>query len=233
MIIYGILTLGLVVALILFREWARRIFWAWVVVLAALSAHDYFKIESEKAAVRAVLHESFALWAGIDVTSLEAQASFRNAGRLAENYPLHWCEGSWEKMMLIHGVANQMMLALNVYKDALERIAAERARENARAAERRAEEDRHRTAEEKAARGWRTILVDSEPAGAKVFVEGIEMGITPQEVEAVPGSYSITVRKDGFDWWSEKVVVWPGSSPKIMVRLVARPKISSAEVSQR
>ncbi|MGR3174615.1 MAG: PEGA domain-containing protein [Candidatus Scalindua sp.] len=53
-----------------------------------------------------------------------------------------------------------------------------------------------------------SISVMSKPAKARIFLDGKEVGTTPDILESVdPGSHEVEVRKDGYDVWSKSVEV--------------------------
>lgn len=214
--IYGILVLTLVVALILFRERARRIFWAWMVVFVSFSIYDYREIEAGKTAVRATLAESFWTWKFSDLSSALAERSRENAGKLADGLPLHWWEDNFERYALREGVTNQWLLAVEEQRQAA-RVAVE-------------QEKKKKVAMRKAAEGWRTLSIQSQPPGATIEIDGRSLGETPGEIELLPGTYRITVAKAGFSSWSDLVAVRAGSSPKITVGLSRPPESSDVRI---
>jgi formylglycine-generating enzyme required for sulfatase activity len=54
---------------------------------------------------------------------------------------------------------------------------------------------------------WADVTVNSEPAGAQVFVGGEAKGVTPLKTEILAGNHPIELRLDGFKPWSTDVQV--------------------------
>ncbi len=53
-----------------------------------------------------------------------------------------------------------------------------------------------------------TILVESEPANAGIYIDGKEAGKTPGSLKSVvPGTHEVEVRIDGYESWSESIDV--------------------------
>jgi diacylglycerol kinase family enzyme len=53
-----------------------------------------------------------------------------------------------------------------------------------------------------------SILIESEPAKAKIYLNGKNVGTTAETITGlVPGKYSVEVRMDGYEVWSESVEV--------------------------
>jgi hypothetical protein len=53
-----------------------------------------------------------------------------------------------------------------------------------------------------------SIIVESEPTNAKIFVDNDYIGVTPAEIcQVVPGRYAVNIKKDGYDIWKQMVVV--------------------------
>jgi len=53
-----------------------------------------------------------------------------------------------------------------------------------------------------------SILVESEPANATIYLDGIEAGITPDTLRSIiPGRHMVEVKMDGYKAWSKSIVV--------------------------
>jgi formylglycine-generating enzyme required for sulfatase activity len=55
--------------------------------------------------------------------------------------------------------------------------------------------------------GWSKVTVETDPAGAGVFVAGKERGMTPLSLDLDAGSYRLELRRDGFKPWVTDVQV--------------------------
>jgi len=64
------------------------------------------------------------------------------------------------------------------------------------------------------------LAVDSEPKGAKVFVDGVERGETPLAVRLAPGRHTLSVLKENYNEHVEEVTVEAGKSLERTVELV-------------
>ncbi|MCP4302291.1 MAG: PEGA domain-containing protein [Gammaproteobacteria bacterium] len=56
---------------------------------------------------------------------------------------------------------------------------------------------------------WAEVSVRSEPAGAAIFADDEQVGVTPATIELLEGTHDITVAKDGFAAWDGSVVAEP------------------------
>ncbi len=54
---------------------------------------------------------------------------------------------------------------------------------------------------------WAEVTVSSEPAGAKLFVDGEERGVTPVTTQILAGNHPVELRMDGFKSWTTDVQV--------------------------
>jgi len=53
-----------------------------------------------------------------------------------------------------------------------------------------------------------SIIVESEPTNARIFVDNDYIGVTPAEIcQVIPGRYAVNIKKDGYDIWKQMVVV--------------------------
>lgn len=57
---------------------------------------------------------------------------------------------------------------------------------------------------------WAAISFDSEPGGAQVFVDDIEVGVTPVRVDVVAGRRAIRLKHAGFKTWQAQIDVVAG-----------------------
>jgi formylglycine-generating enzyme required for sulfatase activity len=63
------------------------------------------------------------------------------------------------------------------------------------------------TLEPKLTPGWSQVTVETDPAGARVFVAGKDRGATPLSFDLDAGSYRLDLRRDGFKPWVTDVQV--------------------------
>jgi hypothetical protein len=64
----------------------------------------------------------------------------------------------------------------------------------------------------------RGVYVKTVPRGAKVFIDGIERGVTPLTIEnIVSGTHTILIKKDYYENWERKVSVAGGNRLYIAV----------------
>jgi formylglycine-generating enzyme required for sulfatase activity len=54
---------------------------------------------------------------------------------------------------------------------------------------------------------WAEVTVSSEPAGAKLFVDGEERGVTPVTTQILAGNHPVELRMEGFKSWTTDVQV--------------------------
>jgi PEGA domain. len=65
-----------------------------------------------------------------------------------------------------------------------------------------------------------SLMVESEPANAAIFVDGKEIGHTPEIImSSAKGTHAIEVRMDGYDIWKENVDIEPGTENSITATL--------------
>lgn len=75
---------------------------------------------------------------------------------------------------------------------------------------------------------WATYAIASEPAGATVFVDDVEVGVTPASVDVVAGSRVIRLKRAGFKSWQTRLDVVAGDDRTLTtVRLEAADAILS------
>jgi len=67
---------------------------------------------------------------------------------------------------------------------------------------------------------WADVSVQSEPAGAAIFVGDEQVGVTPAIIELLEGTHEITVAKDGYAAWDGHVEAEPNIPQSIpLIRL--------------
>ncbi|MBE3519135.1 MAG: PEGA domain-containing protein [Firmicutes bacterium] len=75
------------------------------------------------------------------------------------------------------------------------------------------------------------LLVESEPKGAAVFLDGTEMGKTPATLEGVkPGRRRVTLTYPGYREWSTEVELLPGKEHKVSANLSPLPPEAVFEI---
>lgn len=75
------------------------------------------------------------------------------------------------------------------------------------------------------------LLVESEPKGAMVFLDGTELGKTPATFEGIkPGKRQLTLTYPGYREWSTQVELLPGKEHTISVSLSPLPPEAVFEV---
>lgn len=67
------------------------------------------------------------------------------------------------------------------------------------------------------------VSVRTEPLGARVVVDGVERGPSPQTLELPPGEHTIAVDKPGFVAQQQTIDVEPGTPQELVLTLVAQP----------
>lgn len=68
-----------------------------------------------------------------------------------------------------------------------------------------------------------TLLVQSEPGGAVVMLDGGDTGqITPAELQTLPGTHTVSLRLEGYELADATVDVGPGGSSEVEVTLTER-----------
>lgn len=68
-----------------------------------------------------------------------------------------------------------------------------------------------------------SVSVRTEPLGARVVVDGTELGLTPQAVELPPGEHTVAVDKPGFVAQQQTITVEPGTPQELVITLAAAP----------
>ena len=65
-----------------------------------------------------------------------------------------------------------------------------------------------------------SLMVESEPANAVIFIDGKEIGHTPEIImSSAKGTHTVEVRMDGYEIWKEKVDIEPGTEKSITATL--------------
>jgi len=88
--------------------------------------------------------------------------------------------------------------------------------------------DKARQAEAKQARG--RVVINSVPAGTKVYVDEVAAGTAPGSVAASPGEHVVRVEKAGYYSWAEKVTVV--SYAKVEKEAVLKKNLGSQALKQ-
>jgi len=65
-----------------------------------------------------------------------------------------------------------------------------------------------------------TVSLQSEPMDAEVLVDGDFRGTTPFSLKLSAGTYTIEMRRDGFEPWSRELVVVGGDDTRVKAILV-------------
>jgi len=80
------------------------------------------------------------------------------------------------------------------------------------------------TAPPTAPRSVLTALIESTPAGARISIDGRDLGPTPLMVRQLrPGTHTLELRLPGYRLWSQRLTVAAGDSRKIMATLEREP----------
>lgn len=69
-----------------------------------------------------------------------------------------------------------------------------------------------------------TVSLQSEPGDAEVSVDGEFRGTTPFSLKLTSGTYTIEVRREGYQPWSRELVVVGGDDTRVKAILVPLPK---------
>jgi hypothetical protein len=73
-----------------------------------------------------------------------------------------------------------------------------------------------------------SIMIDSEPTKAHIFLNGKEVGTTPETISVLdPGKYNVEVKLDGYEVWSKSTKVKIGKESILKAAL----QIKSGSVS--
>lgn len=68
------------------------------------------------------------------------------------------------------------------------------------------------------------ISIDSKPVGASVFIEGIQVGITPVTLKkTISGKQSIEIQKKGYEKWQSIVDILPDTDNDLTATLIPLP----------
>lgn len=75
-----------------------------------------------------------------------------------------------------------------------------------------------------------TLAVSSEPAGAAIFLDGVDTGeVTPADFETTAGAHTITLRQDGFDEGTEAVTATFGTRHEVAITLTQHVEPATLE----
>jgi hypothetical protein len=64
-----------------------------------------------------------------------------------------------------------------------------------------------------------SLLIESDPAGADVELDGKFVGNTPTTLHLKPGDYTVVVKKEGFQPWSRKVAALSANELRLAAEL--------------
>ncbi|WP_232156308.1 protein kinase domain-containing protein [Methanocaldococcus infernus] len=67
-----------------------------------------------------------------------------------------------------------------------------------------------------------SLYIESNPPGAKIYIDGKYMGITPKTIDVTPGSHELKLVKQGFEEYSTEVYISPGEFKTINAKLVPK-----------
>lgn len=83
-------------------------------------------------------------------------------------------------------------------------------------------------AKEEAPAALGSVSVSSTPLGARIRVDGVDRGLTPQQLELEPGEHAVIVDKPGFVEREQKITVEAGVEQKLELELTAEPAAASS-----
>ena len=63
------------------------------------------------------------------------------------------------------------------------------------------------------------LVVNTDPARAKVYLDGVYYGMSPLHVEAAPGVHKVEAKLKGYKTASEKVSIRKGDSTELELTL--------------
>ncbi|MGI9264109.1 MAG: PEGA domain-containing protein [Gammaproteobacteria bacterium] len=69
---------------------------------------------------------------------------------------------------------------------------------------------------------WAVVTLDSEPAGASLFVDGEMVAQTPAQIDLRSGSHEMELRLDGFKTWRQQIIAEP-NTPQTLDPVTLRP----------
>jgi formylglycine-generating enzyme required for sulfatase activity len=69
----------------------------------------------------------------------------------------------------------------------------------------------HQSVVAKLTPNWAPVSIATEPPGATVLVDGVEVGVTPIDAEVTAGERQIEARLSGYNAWTNKVIVSAGT----------------------
>jgi hypothetical protein len=75
------------------------------------------------------------------------------------------------------------------------------------------------------------LLVESDPPGASLAVDGEEVGLAPREIELAAGTHTITAKSDGFIAATRTVSAVSGVNERLTIRLLPVPTSSTRKVA--
>jgi len=76
-----------------------------------------------------------------------------------------------------------------------------------------------------------TLVVDSTPSGASVYVDGSYQGTTPLTVKVQPGPHEVNVTLKGYEPYTKTVNVPPGGTVRMAAKLEKKPAAGTLQVN--
>jgi hypothetical protein len=67
------------------------------------------------------------------------------------------------------------------------------------------------------------LLIQSEPSGAAVYINGLYRGLTPIEISVTPGYVALQLRREGYESWKTTLTLTPGVIQEIVAQLNPLP----------
>lgn len=74
------------------------------------------------------------------------------------------------------------------------------------------------------------FLVESSPAGAKIFIDNMYYGKTPMNLEMAEGEYLLELRKNGYESHEEEIVIRPRRFQRVNVELVRSGRYGKLDI---
>ena len=71
------------------------------------------------------------------------------------------------------------------------------------------------------------LAIDSEPSGAKVYLDGNPVGVSPYEAKDLsPGTRKVKVVKEGYEPWEKEVAVEAGKKVRVLAKMKEKTEVS-------
>ena len=71
--------------------------------------------------------------------------------------------------------------------------------------------DRAKPVQKRVAPGEGRLVISTDPAHAKIYLDGVYYGLTPNSIDIAPGIYELTLKKAGRADYSERVAIREGA----------------------